>query len=936
MSIPQQNLHQMLSNATGQDRITLLIDYAKETNFYPFEQAKACLDEAISLATKQALHRLLAKAYLAKCQLHREDSNYKTSITLCKKALDIGKKIDDQEIIIEAMTLLGVSHIMYYKEPERQKGYTYLKESLTLAQKHQFSLLTYKIYGYLGFCYQYTNKMGLAGEYHLKALEGYKKHNFLFGIASTYHNLAYTMRRNKEKAMEYAKLSLEVNLQLNNKTWLLRNYNLLSELYRNFNEHHKALDYAQKAVVIAKEVGTPKGILQSTLFLADLYYRLSFHVDIPTRLTYLQKASNWVQEGKTYFMDTTEFFFRFIAIQLELLIAFQNEDFDLALQKLKEAEQFNQKNPLPKHKKFVEEYFYLCYRAKQDYQKALLHHENYLQLLTEINETDTNKKLDELQVQYETKEKEKENKRLQELEVLKTRFFSQITHELRTPLTLIKGPVRQIIQSNNLHKSRLQAEIIERNADRLLLLVNQLLDVNKLEAGKMKLKESQGSLPEFIEAIVEAFRDLSNSKQINLVFQSELEKLFVLFDKHKMEKILYNLLSNACKFTPPKGQIICSFSLGKPSMAGTQAIRIQVADTGRGIGTNHLPHIFDRFYQADNSLSRTAEGTGIGLSLVKELVELMGGTISVHSTLGEGTNFEINLTLQVVTEKESIKAHEISFTIPKQAQITQPKKSPNTKTKQGKKPSLLLVEDNKDLHTYIRSLFEKDYNIIPAYNGKQGLELAQKHTPNIILSDVMMPIMNGYEMCTIIKNTESTSHIPIVLLTAKAALNSRIEGFEQGADAYIAKPFSAEELKLQLRNLLTTQSNLQKKLQQFILHPSQEREVVDKETQFLNKVIQIIETYLADEELNVEDLNVNTLSKALFMSSSQVYRKILALTNTTVTAFIRNIRLARAKEMLERKEGNVTDIALAIGWSPSYFSRAFTKQYGFSPKKLLL
>ena len=350
-----------------------------------------------------------------------------------------------------------------------------------------------------------------------------------------------------------------------------------------------------------------------------------------------------------------------------------------------------------------------------------------------------------------------------------------------------------------------------------------------------------------------------------------------------------------------------------------------------------MPYIFDRFYQADSSLTRRAEGTGIGLALVKELTELLKGTIEVDSIEGKGTTFTLQLPLQVAKEQ-----HLPPITQNANTQIQLSTKNTyrrfsktslqtqNHQQKNKKAPVLLLVEDNPDIHTYIRSILENEYIILQAYNGEEGLQMAKERIPDLIISDVMMPLKDGYELCAELKQDECTSHIPIILLTAKAALQSRIEGFEQGADAYIAKPFHADELRLQSKNLLTTRNNQQRKYQQTTLQYQPTKTADNPEQRFLKKVILVIEKYIDDE-----NLNVNRLSELLYMSNSQLYRKIQALTNYTVTQFIRNIRLAKAKAMLENGEGNVSEVAFNVGLTPSYFSRCFTKVYGFPPRELI-
>ncbi|MFK7907557.1 MAG: ATP-binding protein, partial [Chitinophagales bacterium] len=496
-----------------------------------------------------------------------------------------------------------------------------------------------------------------------------------------------------------------------------------------------------------------------------------------------------------------------------------------------------------------------------------------------------------------------------------------------------------ILAANASPKIHTQAQIIDRNANRLLNLVNQLLDLSKVEAKKMEIHLQNGYFGKYVAEIVQAFQALAVQKQIQLDFitNSNEEENLVLFDADKTEKILYNLLSNAFKFTPTQGRVICSLNLSttprfRGKLSNVTLAQIIVEDTGKGIEESALPHIFDRFYQADSSLTRQAEGTGIGLALVKELTELLEGKIQVESTLGKGSTFTLQLPLQIAKEQSSPPIKQLNtyrrFTktsLPL-SQIQLPTQIPKHK----EIPVLLLVEDNPDIHTYICSILGNEYILLQAYNGEEGLQMAQERIPDIIISDVMMPLKDGYQLCAELKQDERTSHIPVILLTAKAALQSRIEGFEQGADAYIAKPFHADELRLQSQNLLTTRNNLQRKYQQLTLQPQAPTGKENKEQRFLQKVIMVIEKYIDDETLNAK-----RLSELLYMSNSQLYRKIHALTNYNVSQFIRNIRLSKAKTMLENGEGNVSEIAFNVGLTPSYFSRSFAKEYGYPPKELI-
>lgn len=570
---------------------------------------------------------------------------------------------------------------------------------------------------------------------------------------------------------------------------------------------------------------------------------------------------------------------------------------------------------------------YQTYEALGDFEKALINYIKYNEVEKEIDAEATSQRSQELRTQYETKEREAEVIRLQELEELKARFFSQITHELRTPLTLIKGPIQNILKGENPEPTLKNAAIIDRNADRLLLLVNQLLDVNKLEAGKMQVRNRTGYIDEFLNEIISPFRSLAIQNEINFKENIGFEKLPLVFDADKIQKIIYNLLSNAFKFTDAGGEVSIHIEKKKSKKKESVALIFQVKDSGLGISEEQLPKIFDRFYQADSSSTRKAEGTGIGLALVKEITELLGGEIKVTSKLNKGTNFKVSIDFKTVSDHEAVERDMLieSFTESESTMIAEPPKATQLSTDA---PILLVVEDNEDMHIYIESIFSERYNILKARNGEEGIDMALEHIPDIIISDVMMPFKNGYEVCDTLKSDQRTSHIPIILLTAKAALKSRIEGFEKGADAYLSKPFSAEELSLQTSNLIQTVTNARSKYNELIKSSDSKDFETNKETLFLKTVKEAIEAKIDDVNLTAQKL-----AELIFISKSQLYRKLLALTGCSISEFIRTTRLAKGKVILKEQKVNISEAAYSVGMNPAYFSKMFKELYGYSPKE---
>lgn len=527
--------------------------------------------------------------------------------------------------------------------------------------------------------------------------------------------------------------------------------------------------------------------------------------------------------------------------------------------------------------------------------------------------------------------------KLKELDQLKSQFFANISHEFRTPLTLILGQIDSVMSSAIDNKEKGKLQVANRNAKRLLTLINQLLDLSKLEAGSMELNAEQHNIVSFLKSLFFSFESLAEAQKISLKFESEYQNIPVVFDPDKMEKVFYNLVSNAIKFTFPNGEIKVSLKLIK-----TSEVVIQIKDTGPGIPSDRLPHIFDRFYQVDSSMTREHEGTGIGLALTKELVELHKGTISVDSIENEGSTFTLFFPLgDFAIEKESlidlehknISEENILDILNTHDQLSEKNKfiqnSAENKILSHRQEFILIVEDNPDVRLYIREQLENDYQIIEADNGEQGVILAQNEIPDLIVTDVMMPKMDGYQFCKAIRSDEKTSHIPIIMLTAKAGLDDKIEGLETGIDAYLTKPFSAKELTVRVRNLIQQRNQLRKRFSKATVIRPSEVSAVSADQVFLNKAVSFIEAHYADEKFSVE-----MLAEEVNMSVSQLNRKLNALINQPPGQLIRSLRLQRAADLLIKKAGTVAEICYKVGFNDqSYFSRSFKKQFGVSPSE---
>ncbi len=512
--------------------------------------------------------------------------------------------------------------------------------------------------------------------------------------------------------------------------------------------------------------------------------------------------------------------------------------------------------------------------------------------------------------------------RLQELDEVKTKLYTNITHEFRTPLTVILGMTEQLAGEQKADAVRGKLDIIQRNGENLLHLVNQLLDLAKLESGKLSLHLVQADMVQYLRYVAGSFHSFAASKDIELHFLPHAEQFQMDFDKDRILHILSNLLSNAVKFTGMGGHIYL-----QTAREGERFL-IKVKDTGSGIPADKLPHIFDRFYQVDDSRTRQGEGSGIGLTLVHELVHLMSGDISVQSQPGKGTEFIVSLPVTRAAPLADdqpgvspLRGHVLLQTPPKFAEETN---GPDL-------PLLLTVEDNADVAEYIRSCLEGQFRIIHAANGDKGIEKGLAEIPDLIVSDVMMPVKDGFELVQTLKQDARTNHIPIVLLTAKADIASKLEGLERGADAYLPKPFHPKELQLLLRNLLDWQRRLQEKYagQDFSVADVTEpgAGVADLQNAFLEQATRFILARLADADFGNDELG-----REMAMSESQLNRKIKALTGQTLSLFIRSVRLREGRKLLANTNLTVSEIAYAVGFTdPAYFSRTFSAEFGKAP-----
>jgi len=525
---------------------------------------------------------------------------------------------------------------------------------------------------------------------------------------------------------------------------------------------------------------------------------------------------------------------------------------------------------------------------------------------------------------------------------LKSRFYANITHEFRTPLTLLLGPLEEAFQKDTKSFSKTELILMLKNSRKLLRLINQLLEISKIEWGGSGLTIIRGDITELLSTITSFFLSMAEKRQVDFIRNMPLENPLCYFDPEKIEKIVTNLLSNSFKFTTPQGQVFFNVDFSYSPNGDQQEIDniiISVSDTGIGIDSEKIPKLFDLFYSSDNREGREYEGSGIGLALVKELVEKHLGNIQVVNQIvgvkfivtlpvnkryfaeSEITTFSFNANPKNINELEYLETPGIEI-------ISKFDKNEFDVIKNSS--LILLVEDNDDMRTLIRERFGKQFLIKEAKNGLEGLAMALEIVPDLIITDLVMPRMSGIELCTFLKSDERTNHIPVIMLTGKSAVEERIKGLETGADDYLIKPFNINELQVRVNNLIDQRKKLKERYERDLKIPRNEfSRVISKDEKFLDRAAKAVERNIANSHFSVEDFQ-----KEMGMSRMQLHRKLKALSEKSTSEFIRLIRMKRAAEMILNGQGTISEIAYEVGFNdPSYFTKCFRNEFGIPPSE---
>lgn len=812
--------------------------------------------------------------------------NYPEALENYFKGLKIFEEIDYKKGIVNCYNNIGVVYKNQGKYPEALKNYFMsLKIYEEIGDKHGIGMS----YNNIGNIYHLQGKYPEALKNHLVALKIKEELGDKHGIASSHNNIGiiYKEQGKYPEALENYFVFLKVGEEIGDKSGIAQAYNNIGLVEYELNKPVSAQKNFEKALILAKEIGT-KSLLK------DIYY--NFTLADSTLGNYKNAYENYKQYivyRDSLINEENE------KKSLEVSMGYEYDKKAAVIQAELKTKQLQRNAAFAGLGVMVVLAVFIVYFFRLRNKKLEIEKQN-------------------LELQRREMEVIKEN------EQFKSRFLTNISHEFRTPLTLINGHV-EVLKENGREEDFSHFDEIEQNGKRLLTLINQLLDLSKMESGQYKLEYKKGNVLNEANMLVQSFYSYAEQHGISLILkQTETAKTLsespFVYSSEALAVIMTNLMSNAIKYTPSGGSVTAIIDYQNDKLF------ITIADTGQGISKEHLPKIFDRFYQVDEPGQRTYAGSGIGLALVKELAILHGGDIEVESPDEGGCVFTFWLESSETENIESIDSVEqnTDFLINKEIEVK------DNELQNTELPLLLIIEDQHELRSFIVRNLVEEYRYAEASNGKDGMKLAKELLPDLIISDVMMPDADGFELCETLKNNVATSHIPIILLTAKAEQKDKLAGLETGADDYLTKPFSLAELKLRVRNILSFKELLRKKFKGSTI-PSVEEipELSSRDRKFVKDVTELVEKNISNLQFGV-----NILAEGVFLSVSQLTRKLKTITGKTPADFIRNIRLEKAIELLKKGE-SVADVAWAVGFEDSvYFSKVFKKHFGFPPSSV--
>ncbi len=898
------------ANSNSQDKWKMIALSTKGQAYYvkaDFYNAKDYTEQSLVLAEKIGDDSGIANTNNTLGLIYQSQNDYEKAIEFFTKSLELYEHMPESDDrsggMGSALTNLGV---IYYNLDDPDQAMNFYTRSLKLQTSANDKRNMANTISNMGMVYAYQGYHEKELEYNNRAYALHKEVGNLNSACRTLMNIgnSHAFRGDFEKALLTFEETLDLATTLGNPDMISKSKLALGQVYLSLNQINKSLSYKKEALEIAQESGNLIPVLEAAGSLSGLY------------------------QSQGDYKNALEYFQLYILSRDSL----NNSENRRAL--VRQEYQYNyDKKVLADSIEFAQKETITNLQLEKN--EATLSQQRLALIATILGLL----LLGALAYFFyqSKKRQEAEANRVKELDAFKSTFYTNITHEFRTPLTVILGMAKQIEERPQQYLDE-GIKLIKRNGKNLLGQINQILDLSKLETNSLQLNIIQGDVIEFLRYSTEAFQSYANGQNLSLRFFSPVEKLQMDYDPDTIQNIMSNLISNAMKFTPSGGDVKVLLE------NDDEQLIIKVQDSGVGISEKDLPHIFDRFYQVENLNGSEVYGTGVGLAYVQELVKVIEGNISVKSEVGKGTTFIVNLPIKrkAAIAENGISKVETQTWKPIQKRVDvvgdtkiSSSKIDSTLNTNENLPNLLIIEDNADVVIYLKSCLSDLYQIEVAYNGKIGIEKALETIPDLIISDVMMPEKDGFEVCDVLKNDEKTSHIPLILLTAKADSSSKIVGLKRGADAYLSKPFDKEELLVRLEMLVERQKKMvtyfsQKnqtngKLQTII----EVEEAIQIEDIFIQKVKTIIEENYSDEGFALPQL-----CQKIGMSRSQLFRKMKALINTSPSDFIRTYRLEKAKALLETTEMNVSEVSWEVGFKDvSHFSKSFQNAFGHLPSQ---
>lgn len=935
------SLLSLLSQEKDTSRVNILNKLSSSYWYIDPKKTIYYAEEALSLASKLNFKKGMITAYNNSGIGYYQQNKYDEALQWYNKALGLNRATGN---------FLGEGHVLsnigliYWKQGALALAVEYYLQALKIWEDHQLEDEMASLFDNLGNVYNEQEEYDRALSYYLKAVAIQKKYaGNEHERSMTLSNIgtAYLGKRQNQEALNYFLQSLEL-LPEDDKESRAVSLSNIGLTYIELKDGHEAEDYLSRALTLQEEIKDLDGMIHTLLGLSktsqlkgDLkesaaYGRraldLALSINDRPVLAEAWLALSEISEKQGDFKNAHHYYRNYVQAkdsisnteniykiaQLQAGFETKRKQAEIeALKKQREQQAFRRNTIIAGLVAMLIIAALIVSRQRLKIRKN--------NQLGKINH----------QLVSQSKQLQEQADKLRELDKVKSTFFANISHEFRTPLTLILNSLSDRISAvqSSADKGELeQLEVMFRNARRLLNLINQLLDLSKLEAGHMKLSTENCDLAEILKVVHGSFSSLSVSRQIQFTLEAP-GNVICRLDIDKVEKILYNLLSNAFKFTPVAG------SIELKAAQVNDAIQITVCDSGRGIPQEQLSHVFNRFYQGKQYYS-DEQGTGIGLALTKELVELHGGKIWVESD-HNGTCFYLQLPF-VPPVKEAV-TFPITMSLPEDVTILGTPVPISETTEPGAisptndtgRPSILLIEDNEDLRNYIKRHLVENYDVIVTDNGRMGLEKAIETIPDLVITDWMMPEMDGLAVCKQLRTDERTSHIPIIMVTALASDDAKFQGLETGADDYLTKPFDNRELNIRIKNLVDSRKLLRERYSRELHLGPKKLQVSSMDEKFLEKVMQAVETYMGEPDFNMEKFG-----QEVGLSRMQLHRKLKALTGESPGDFLRTMRLKRARRLLEARSGSVSEVAYEVGFNNlSYFSKCYREQFGITPNE---